>query len=171
MEEASQHGQVTATSSGDGRTVDSDNLTEKPLPPEVDRIVSANPSLDAAVAGPSSHVANEPESSNTDGITKAAYPPSAHSREQSLYYGGYDNSTGNWDEYPHYVNANSLQVVPPVRINLFPLHFSHSPSNVTHLMFLSCLTQLRQWTMIIHLLSFIPVMASILKWHTDNFPQ
>lgn len=27
---------------------------------------------------------------------------------------GYDNSTSYWDGYPHYVNADSMQVFPPV---------------------------------------------------------
>uniref|UniRef100_A0A5B6YN59 YTH domain-containing family protein n=1 Tax=Davidia involucrata TaxID=16924 RepID=A0A5B6YN59_DAVIN len=128
MEEASQQGEdrITPTStstsistlSGGRRPVKPNHSTEQPLSPKDERIVSANPSPDAAVTGPPNDVIEQPESLDSSGALTTAYPPSAYSpQEQTFYYGGFDNSTGNWDEYSHYVNPNGLQVVPPTTYN------------------------------------------------------
>lgn len=37
----------------------------------------------------------------------------------SVCAAGYDNSNGNWGEYSNYVNANNLQIMPPVSASCF----------------------------------------------------
>uniref|UniRef100_A0A5B6YPC9 YTH domain-containing family protein n=1 Tax=Davidia involucrata TaxID=16924 RepID=A0A5B6YPC9_DAVIN len=131
MEDASQQGQdritPTSTSSGGGRPVKPDNSTEQPPSPKDERIVSANPSSDAAITGPPRDVTEQPESLDTSGAPTTIYPLNAYSpQEHTFYYGGYENSTSNWDEYSHYVNPSGLQVVPPAMYNDNPSLVFHS---------------------------------------------
>ncbi|XP_059636702.1 YTH domain-containing protein ECT3-like [Cornus florida] len=128
MEKASQQGQdrinptstspVSVSVSADGTPVGLDNLMEQPLSPKDERIASVNTSRDATITEPSRNVIDAPESSERSGALATVNPQNTYSsHEQPFYYGGYDNSTGNWDESSQYVNANGLQVVPPAMYN------------------------------------------------------
>lgn len=127
MEESSQQrDRITSSStspstSSAGRRPVEPNMTEQPLSPKDERIVSTNPSLDAAVTGPSRDIMDQLESPYASGTLNTVYP-----QEQTYYYGGFENSTGNWDDYSRYVNANGLQVVSPAMYNDNPSLVFHS---------------------------------------------
>ncbi|KAK3006418.1 hypothetical protein RJ639_016684, partial [Escallonia herrerae] len=127
MEKAGQqeHQQKDRVSLGGERPFMPDNLTEQPLPPKDERIISANPSPDAAILGPVRNITDQVESLDTSGALSNVYPFNTYSPpEQSFYYGGYDNGTGSWGEYSNYVNANNLQIVPPAVYNDPSLFFN-----------------------------------------------
>ncbi|CAK9161962.1 unnamed protein product [Ilex paraguariensis] len=130
MEEASQQGfdrvVSVSTSSAGERPLVADNLMEKPLSPKDERIVSSNPSLGAAIRRPSKNATDYPGTFNTSGAFNTVYPYDTYSPQgQSFYNGGYEKSTGNLSELPNYVNANNLQVVPPVMYNDYPSLLLH----------------------------------------------
>ncbi|KAK4432740.1 YTH domain-containing protein ECT2 [Sesamum alatum] len=116
MEDANQRGLdafVPLSSTGD-RAVELHDVTEQPISPKDERIVSANPSPDAAISGASRNAKEQPAKSETSEALITTYPlNSATHQEQGYYYGGYNNGSGNWDEHSNYVNANNLHVIPP----------------------------------------------------------
>ncbi|KAL8492684.1 hypothetical protein ACS0TY_024032 [Phlomoides rotata] len=104
-------------SSGD-RAVELHNLTDQPSPPKDDRIVTTNPSPDAAISGVSRNTKDQPATSEASGALSSAHPFNAYTpQEQGYYFGGYENGSGNWDEHANYVNANNLHVIPPGMYN------------------------------------------------------
>lgn len=117
MEEAGQRDRVASTATSPsafppgGRPVEP-NLSEQPLPRVEERLVSTNPTLAAAVTMPKRDVTDQIGSSYTSGTLTPVYP-----QEQTYFYGGYENSTGNWDDYSRYVSANGMQVVSPAMYN------------------------------------------------------
>ncbi|KAM7480823.1 hypothetical protein LguiB_005406 [Lonicera macranthoides] len=111
---------VTSISTTVDRSVVPPNLTEQPISPKDERIVSTNPYPDAAITGPPSRILADQQPQQTFDPTSGAFttaiPLNAYSpQEQSFYFGasGYDNGTGQWGDYSNYVNANNLQIVPP----------------------------------------------------------
>ncbi|XP_071742095.1 YTH domain-containing protein ECT2-like isoform X2 [Rutidosis leptorrhynchoides] len=91
---------------GDGLVPD--NYMDKPLSPKNERIVSPNPSPDAAIAG----------SLNASGVQTPINSSNIFSPpEQTYFYGasGYDDGSANWGDYSSYVN--NLQIVPPGMYN------------------------------------------------------
>ncbi|PSS36352.1 YTH domain-containing family protein like [Actinidia chinensis var. chinensis] len=125
MDEASQHGPrdrviSPSTSSAGGRPVEP-NLTEKLLSPKDERIVSTIHSPDTPTTGLSREITGQLESPYSSGTLTTVHP-----QEQTYYYGGFENNTGNWDDYSRYVNANSLQVVSPAIYNDNPSLVFHS---------------------------------------------
>ncbi|PWA82539.1 YTH domain-containing protein [Artemisia annua] len=93
-----------------------DNFMDKPLSPKNERIVSPNPSPDAAVAGSMRSSSNLPEALNTSGAQTQANPSNIFTPpEQTYFYGGsgYDDGSASWGDYSNYVHANNLQIVPP----------------------------------------------------------
>lgn len=66
----------------------------------------------AGVPGPSKDVTDQIGSVYTSGNLTPVYP-----QEQTYFYGGYENSTGNWDDYSRYVSASGMQVVSPAMYN------------------------------------------------------
>ncbi|XP_011078177.1 YTH domain-containing family protein 2 isoform X2 [Sesamum indicum] len=96
------------------RAVELHDVTEQSISPKDERIVSANPSPDAAISGASRNAKEQPATSETSGALITSYPlNSATHQEQSYYYGDYNNGSGNWDEHSNYVNPNNLHVIPP----------------------------------------------------------
>ncbi|XAR50701.1 hypothetical protein NMG60_11005099 [Bertholletia excelsa] len=129
MEEGTQQGQrdrFTSTStspspsSTSGRPVEA-SLTEQHLSPKDERIMPTNPSPDAVVVVPARDIADQLGSMHSSGTLSTVGP-----QEQTYYYGGFQNNTGNWDDYSHYVNANGLQVVSPTLYNDNPSLVLHS---------------------------------------------
>ncbi|CAI9765999.1 unnamed protein product [Fraxinus pennsylvanica] len=108
MEDASQQsldGFASVPSSGD-RAADLHNAVEQPLSPKDEKIVSANPSPDTAISRVPENTKDQPATSVTSGALSAMYHYNAYTpQDQGIYYGGYDNGTGNWDEHSNYVNA------------------------------------------------------------------
>ncbi|XP_015881762.3 YTH domain-containing protein ECT4 [Ziziphus jujuba] len=104
-----------------------DISTEQPLSPKDERIVSANPSPDAVVIGPSSDVTERPESSDAGGELGTIHPLNSYaSHEQNVSYAGYNSSTATWGGYSQYLNADGLHVVSPVIYNDNPSLVFHS---------------------------------------------
>ncbi|KAI3443479.1 hypothetical protein Pfo_000144 [Paulownia fortunei] len=100
------------------RAVELHNLTEQPPSPKDERIVSTNPSPDAAISGASKNAKDQPATSETSGALTTMYPFNSYTpQEQGYYFGGYENGSGNWDEHSNYVNANNLHVIPPAMYN------------------------------------------------------
>ncbi|GMH11777.1 hypothetical protein Nepgr_013618 [Nepenthes gracilis] len=98
-----------------GRKFEANNTMNQCLSPKDERIVSANPSPDAAITGPSRDVRDQPASSDAGADINTMYPFNAYaSLEQPYFYGGYDGSISSWGGYPPYASADGLQVVPPV---------------------------------------------------------
>ncbi|KAG6428513.1 hypothetical protein SASPL_112765 [Salvia splendens] len=100
------------------RAVEIHNLPEQHTSPKGERIVSTNPSPDTAVSGASRTTKDRPATTEPSGTLTAVHPFNAYTpQEQGLYFGGYENGSGNWDEHSNYVNANNLHVIPPGMYN------------------------------------------------------
>ncbi|XP_057980558.1 YTH domain-containing protein ECT4-like [Malania oleifera] len=113
MMDVAQQTQDRTSSTGE-RPVGPDNLSEQ-LSPKDERVVSANPSPNAAVIGPLRDGTGQHESSVCSGVISAVHPVNVHaSQEQIFHYGAYANSTGTWNGYPHYLSADNLPVVSSV---------------------------------------------------------
>lgn len=98
------------------KLVEADNMMNQPLSPKDERIVSTNPSPDAAITGPTRNAVEPPRSSDTTADNNTIYPPNNYgSLEQTYFYGGggYDSGTSSWSGYPQYA-GEGLHVVPPV---------------------------------------------------------
>ncbi|KAI3447276.1 hypothetical protein Pfo_003941 [Paulownia fortunei] len=120
MEDANQRGldRFAPLSSPGDRAVELHNVTEQPISPKDERIVSANPSPDAVISGASRNAKEQPATSETSGAFTTMYPFSSYTpQEHGYYYGGYNNGSGNWDEHSNYVNANNLHVIPSAMYN------------------------------------------------------
>ncbi|CAH1426788.1 unnamed protein product [Lactuca virosa] len=101
---------------GDGLVPD--NYTDKPLSPKDERIVSPNPSPDAALTGSMRNISNQSEPFNASGAPTPVNPSNIFAPpEQTYFYGGYDDGSANWGDYSNYVHANNLQIVPPAIYN------------------------------------------------------
>ncbi|XP_062115260.1 YTH domain-containing protein ECT4-like isoform X2 [Humulus lupulus] len=101
-----------------------DVLTEQPLPPKDERIVSANTSPpEALIIGHSSNVTGQRDSLDAGGGdygTFHHYKAYVSSNEQNISYAGgsgYGSSTGSWNAYSQYVNSDGLHVLSPVVYN------------------------------------------------------
>ncbi|KAK6147492.1 hypothetical protein DH2020_018404 [Rehmannia glutinosa] len=100
------------------RAVELHNLTAEPTSPKDERIVSTNPSPDAAISGASSNAKDQPATSETTGALATMQAFNTYTpQEQGYYFPGYENGSGNWDEHSNYVNANNLHVIPPAMYN------------------------------------------------------
>ncbi|XP_023737104.1 YTH domain-containing protein ECT1 isoform X1 [Lactuca sativa] len=101
---------------GDGLVPD--NYMDKPLSPKDERIVSPNPSPDAALTGSMRNISNQSEPLNASGAPTPVNPSNIFAPpEQTYFYGGYDDGSANWGDYSNYVHANNLQIVPPAIYN------------------------------------------------------
>ncbi|CAI9285436.1 unnamed protein product [Lactuca saligna] len=101
---------------GDGLVPD--NYMDKPLSPKDERIVSPNPSPDAALTGSMRNISNQSEPLNASGAPTPVNPSNIFAPpEQTYFYGGYDDGSANWGDYSNYVHTNNLQIVPPTIYN------------------------------------------------------
>ncbi|KAG9140854.1 hypothetical protein Leryth_010392 [Lithospermum erythrorhizon] len=116
---------------GDRAAVELHNLTDQllcsiiasfviyhqPVPPKDEKVVSAKTDADAAITGAPMNSKDQIATSETSGSLPSTYPYNTYTtQEQSFYYGGYDNISGNWDQQTNYASANNLHVVPPVSL-------------------------------------------------------
>ncbi|GAA0181145.1 RNA metabolism protein [Lithospermum erythrorhizon] len=103
---------------GDRAAVELHNLTDQPVPPKDEKVVSAKTDADAAITGAPMNSKDQIATSETSGSLPSTYPYNTYTtQEQSFYYGGYDNISGNWDQQTNYASANNLHVVPPAMYN------------------------------------------------------
>ncbi|KAI3701749.1 hypothetical protein L6452_27064 [Arctium lappa] len=125
MEEAGQQGQdrgsadsVSTLPLHDGDGPLSDNGTHQPQSPKDERIVSPNPSANAAVAGSGRLVSNQSETRNASRAPTPVHTSTTYtSPQQTYFYGGYDDGSVNWGENSNYVHPNNLQMMPPAIYN------------------------------------------------------
>ncbi|XP_051132075.1 YTH domain-containing protein ECT4-like [Andrographis paniculata] len=122
MEDANQQSRdrfapISSPGAGD-TTVELHNLTEQPLSPKDERIVSGTPPLNAAIPAVSRSSKDKTATSGTSGTISKMQPFNSYTPvEQGYYFGGYENGSGNWDEHSSYVNANNLHVMQPAMYN------------------------------------------------------
>ncbi|KAL5747060.1 hypothetical protein ACOSQ2_024357 [Xanthoceras sorbifolium] len=113
---------------------DADNMKEQvvPLSAKNESTVSPNSSQGAATIGHTRDAAAQPGSFGSGGdrsvYSSNIYAPQA----QAFYYRGYDNVTGEWDEYSPYVNAEGLELGSPGIYNdnpslVFHTGYGYSP--------------------------------------------
>ncbi|KAD6794886.1 hypothetical protein E3N88_05782 [Mikania micrantha] len=95
-----------------------DNYMDKPHSPKNERIVSPNPSVDAAITGSIRNVCNPLEAINANGAQIPVTQSSSFApQEHNYFYGGYDDGLANWGDYSNYLHANNLQIMPPAVYN------------------------------------------------------
>ncbi|KAK1317219.1 hypothetical protein QJS10_CPA05g02478 [Acorus calamus] len=99
------------TKDAEEKTVDAEKMQEQPLSIKDDRIVPPDVSQDTSSVIPSRE---RPASLDVVGdhstvYSSNIYAPQAH----AFYYGGYDNITGEWDEYPRYMNPEGVEIPSP----------------------------------------------------------
>ncbi|XP_017606658.1 YTH domain-containing protein ECT4 isoform X2 [Gossypium arboreum] len=89
---------------------DPENVKEQPLPTKSMTLVSPNSSQDAAPVAHPRDGAGQSGSFASAGDRNVYSPTIYAPQPQAFYYRGYDNSAGEWDEYPPYVNADGLEL-------------------------------------------------------------
>ncbi|CAH9075584.1 unnamed protein product [Cuscuta epithymum] len=101
-----------ASNSSPSKRVEHHAAAEQSISPKDERVVSVNASPVTAMSAVSVNVKDQPVSSETSAAFPTMYPSNSYTPpEQSFYYGGYDNSSGNWAEHSNEVNPNNLQAV------------------------------------------------------------
>lgn len=110
MEEKNQHGSDRfAPNSSPSERAELHAVAEQSVSPKDERVVSANPSINSK---------DQSASSETSAAFPTMYPMNPYPPpEQGFYYGGFDNSSGNWGEHSNEMNANNLHVIPPAVYN------------------------------------------------------
>jgi len=109
---------------------------EKPAEPDIkkeqphsvksERSVSPNASQDATTIVHPRDAAGQVGSLGSGG-DHSVYPPNVYAPQaQPFYYRGYENASGEWDEYPPYVNAEALEIGSPGVYNDNPSLMFHS---------------------------------------------
>ncbi|RWR84220.1 hypothetical protein CKAN_01301300 [Cinnamomum micranthum f. kanehirae] len=115
------------------RPADAGNLKEQPLSIKDERIVPPNVSHDVTTMGPPRDGIRQSGSLDAGGDSSAVYPPNVYAPQaQTFYYGGYENTSGEWDEYPQYVHAEGVEVGSPGIYNensslVFHTGYGYSP--------------------------------------------
>uniref|UniRef100_A0A5B6YQW1 YTH domain-containing family protein n=1 Tax=Davidia involucrata TaxID=16924 RepID=A0A5B6YQW1_DAVIN len=113
------------------KPVEPDKMKEQPLSAKNERSVSPNLSQDATM-GHSRDTAGLSESFGSGG-DHTAYPPNVYAPQaQAIYYKGYQNAPGEWDEYSPYINPEGLDVGSPGIYNdnpslVFHTGYGYSP--------------------------------------------
>ncbi|KAJ6915675.1 hypothetical protein NC652_018359 [Populus alba x Populus x berolinensis] len=114
------------------KPAESDNMKEQPLSAKNETSVSPNSSQDTAPSGHPRDTTGQLGAFGSPG-DHAVYPPNIYAPQaQALYYRGYDNATGEWDEYPPYINAEGLEIGSPGVYNdnpslVFHAGYGYSP--------------------------------------------
>ncbi|XP_062008877.1 YTH domain-containing protein ECT4 isoform X2 [Rosa rugosa] len=91
-----------------------DSMKEQTLVAKNERSISPNPSQDGGSIGHPREAAAQPGSFGVGG-DHTVFPPNVYSpqAQQTFYYRGYENGTGEWDEYPPYLNSEGLEIASP----------------------------------------------------------
>ncbi|KAL9341306.1 hypothetical protein Peur_030082 [Populus x canadensis] len=114
------------------KPAESDNMKEQPLSAKNETSVSPNSSQDTAPSGHPRDTTGQLGAFGSPG-DRAVYPPNIYAPQaQAFYYRGYDNATGEWDEYPPYINAEGLEIGSPGVYNdnpslVFHAGYGYSP--------------------------------------------
>ncbi|XP_039052213.1 YTH domain-containing protein ECT4-like isoform X2 [Hibiscus syriacus] len=89
---------------------DPDKVKEQPLTTKNKTLVFPNSPQDAAPMGHPSNGTGQSGSFVSAGERNVYSPTIYAPQPQAFYYRGYDNTAGEWDEYPQYVNADGLEL-------------------------------------------------------------
>ncbi|KAJ6678860.1 YTH YT521-B HOMOLOGY DOMAIN-CONTAINING [Salix viminalis] len=114
--------------------------TQSPSQPAPDRVPAEEKPAesdnmkerDTAPSGHPRDTTGQPGAFGSPG-DRAVYPPNIYAPQaQAFYYRGYDNATGEWDEYPPYINAEGLEIGSPGVYNdnpslVFHAGYAYSP--------------------------------------------
>ncbi|TQD79975.1 hypothetical protein C1H46_034485 [Malus baccata] len=103
-----------------------DSMKEQPHVSKNERSVSPNPSPDAATIGLPREAAGQ-SGPFISGGDHTVFPPNVYAPQaQPFYYRGYENGTGEWDEYSPYINTEGLEINSPGVYNENPSLVFHS---------------------------------------------
>ncbi|KAJ4773344.1 evolutionarily conserved C-terminal region 5 [Rhynchospora pubera] len=93
-----------------------------------DEKVIAPPSVSVNSAGPNRPVQIQVSTPVGSGADRSfPYTPSVYSPQpQTFFYGGYENASGDWEEYSHYVNFDGLDVGSAMVYNEDPSMMFHA---------------------------------------------
>lgn len=109
----------------DEKSAEPDNMKEQPHSAKNER-PAAPSSQDAAAIGHSRDTSVQSVTFGSGG-DRTVYPPHVYAPQaQTFYYRGYDNTTGEWDEYSQYVNAEGLEIGSPGIYNENPSLMFHT---------------------------------------------
>ncbi|KAG9449379.1 hypothetical protein H6P81_009344 [Aristolochia fimbriata] len=109
------------------KTVGAEKLKEQTLAANDERTVSSNVSHDPKNVGPSSDIPGQPDTIDASRDGNAVYPPTVYAPQaHPVYYGGYENTTNQWDEYPQYVNSERIELASPGLYNENPSLVFHT---------------------------------------------
>ncbi|XP_072994691.1 YTH domain-containing protein ECT4-like isoform X1 [Typha latifolia] len=93
------------------RAINTENSKEQPLLDKDEKIMTPNISIDLNTINLSRDAQNQVSSSDGRGEHNVVYPPNLYApHPQTFFYGGYENPTGEWEEYPHFLNIEGLEV-------------------------------------------------------------
>ncbi|XP_077238628.1 YTH domain-containing protein ECT4-like [Tasmannia lanceolata] len=117
-----------STLDNEEKTAGAENLKEQPLATKDERMVPPSTLHNATNMGPLRDVMGIPGPLDAGGDRSAVYPPSNVYAPQAhaIYYGGYENPTGEWDAYPQFVNAEGMELGSPGIYNENPSLVFHT---------------------------------------------
>ncbi|XP_051148925.1 YTH domain-containing protein ECT1-like [Andrographis paniculata] len=96
-------------SAGD-RGVELHNVTEQPISPKDEKVMSAIPSSEVAISGTSRNIKEQPVRSEASGALSTTHPLNSYTPPEPSYF--YIGGSGNWDEHSPYASSNNLHVMP-----------------------------------------------------------
>ncbi|XP_057967912.1 YTH domain-containing protein ECT2 isoform X3 [Malania oleifera] len=92
------------------KVAEPDNMKEQPLSARNESSAPPSSAQDAATIGNSRDTTNQSGSFSSGG-DHSVYPPNIYAPQaQAFYYRGFENPTGEWDEYPQFINAEGLEI-------------------------------------------------------------
>ncbi|XP_031478058.1 YTH domain-containing protein ECT4-like isoform X2 [Nymphaea colorata] len=94
------------------KSSDVEGVKEQPVASEGEKMASSDVSLDSSTIDCSKDVAGQPGSQEVSGVSNEMHTPTVYA-PQPIYYGGYENSIGGWDEYPQYLNVEGVEMSSP----------------------------------------------------------
>ncbi|XP_058113450.1 YTH domain-containing protein ECT4-like isoform X2 [Magnolia sinica] len=114
------------------KPADVEKFKEQLLSAKDERMVSPNGSHNATATGPSRDTTGRLGSLSVGRDHNTVYAPNAYAPQaQTVYYGGYENATSDWEEYPHYINAEGMEIGSPGMYEnpslLFHTGYGYSP--------------------------------------------
>lgn len=118
----------TITVDDEEKTAAVGSMKEQTLSAKDEKITSSTNAVELSIDAPSHMGALD-----TGGNQTGAYPPNIYAPQaQTFLYEGYENPTGEWEEYPRYINAEGIEVGSPGIYNenpslLFHTGYGYSP--------------------------------------------
>ncbi|CAN6462310.1 unnamed protein product [Victoria cruziana] len=94
---------------GKAKSLDVEGVKEQPLASDGEKMTSSDVSLDSSTIDCSKDVAGQSGSQQAHGLRNQMHGPTVYT-PQPIYYGGYENSIGGWDEYPQYLSVEGVEM-------------------------------------------------------------